>query len=462
MLPLAPPLVAGPLQLSPHPALPELSLQALPPAVRAELQAVYARAMKDPGDAGAVGRLGMMLHAYDQHQSALSCYRLAHSLEPNALAWVYLAGLEEAATGDHARAARSLRAALELDPAYVPARIRLAEALVAAGDPASSLAEYTSLVRDVPDLAVAHYGLGRLSALRRDTKAAIEHYRRAVEIAPQFGGAHYALALAYRDTGLQELSEKHAAAFRRWGPRRPVPPDPILESVASLKNTGRSLLVTAAKLASEGRIQETVDLQLRALAADPAIAQAHVNLISLFGRLGQTAEAESHYRAALTLGSGTADAHYNYGVLLASSGRLRDAIETFRKALEVNPFHAQAHNNLATLLAASGQVDEAVSHYREAIANDPMHRSARFLLVLALLNLGRVPDAASELQQLPRSEGDDRAHLWFRLAKAWLTVNDASKARGCAEEALRQAKAAGQTELAGEIARTLVTVRAAR
>jgi protein O-GlcNAc transferase len=443
-------------------ALPELRIEDLPKAVRIELQEAYDRARNDPNDAAAVGRLGMLLQAHGQHRSAQSSYEFAAALQPRVLSWTYLLGVETATLGEYSAAARNFRAALTLDPEYLPARIRLAEVLMAAGELDPSLAEYTSLARDAPDLAIVQYGLGRLAVLRGDTKAAVGHFRSAVDVAPQFGTAHYALALAYRDAGQEQLSEKHAAEFRRWGVRRPVLPDPILESVASLRNTARTLLGTASDLASKGRLQEAIDLHLRALAADPTVAQAHVNLISLHGRLGQIAEAESHYRAALSLGDSTADAHYNYGVLLASGGRPHDAVETFRKALDVNPFHAQAHNNLATLLAASGSLEEAVSHYRQAIANDPMHRSARFHLVLALLNLGRLADATDQSERLSRSEGAGSARLWFTLAKAWSRVNDGSRARDCAEEALRQAKAAGHTELAAEIERNLAGMRAAR
>jgi tetratricopeptide (TPR) repeat protein len=443
-------------------ALPELSIAHLPEAVRIEIKEAYDRARRTPNEATAVGRLGMLLQAHDQHQSARSCYEVAATLAPRVLSWTYLLGVETATLGDYAAAARSFRTALSVDPEYLPARIRLADILMAAGELDRSLAEYTSLARESPDLATVHYGLGRLAVLRGDTKAAVDHFVTAVDLSPRFGAAHYALVLAYRDTGQEDLSEKHVGEFHRWGPRRPVIPDPILESVATLKNTARALLATASEVASQGRLQDAVDLHLEALVADATVAQAHVNLISLYGRLGHIAEAESHYRAALSLGDSAADAHYNYGVLLASSGRQTAAADVFRKALDVNPFHAQAHHNLATLLAAGGSLEEAVSHYRQAIANDPMHRSARFLLVLALLKLNRLAEAADESERLPRSEAVGAARLWFTLAQAWSLANDAGRARACAQEALRHTRTSGETDLAAQIARHLARTASAR
>lgn len=45
-----------------------------------------------------------------------------------------------------------------------------------------------------------------------------------------------------------------------------------------------------------------------AIEIDPKLVQAHVNLISLYGRLGQVATAETHFRSSLSLDPKQADA----------------------------------------------------------------------------------------------------------------------------------------------------------
>lgn len=369
---------------APHPvALPPLVLDELPPPVRAGLQLASDEARRRPQEASAVGRLGMLLHAYEQHRSAESCYRAAQQLAARTLSWTYLLGVVQAELGDHAKAASSFRQALRLDPGYLPARVRLAEALMNAGDPDGSRGAYEALLRDFPDLALAHYGLGRLLWNRGHAATAIEHYERAVALEPQFGAAHYALALAYRDAGAADRAQTQLDAYRQLGARRPVLPDQLLDEIRAMKGTGRDLLAEGARLGAAGRLADAILLHLKAIEADPADAQAHVNLISLYGRTGQPDKAEAHYRAALTLGSSLAGAHYNYGVLQAASGGHDAAEEAFRQALTVDPFHAQAHNNLGALLARRGRLEDAADHYRRALANDPQHPSAR-------ASLGRV------------------------------------------------------------------------
>lgn len=441
-------------------AMPLLTFDDVPAAARGVLESAYRDARMHRDDASRVGRLAMLLHAHEQYGSAEPYYRAARALEPTAFSWAYLAGVTQAEAGDHPGAIQSFRGALALDPDYLPARVKLADSLMRAGDLDASLGEYTELVREFPELPVAHYGLGRVSSMRGDTRGAIPRYRRAIELAPEFGAAHYALALAHRDAGVRDLAQPHLDAYRRWGSRRPAPPDPVLDRVVSLKATARDLLAEAARLGEGGRFEESIALHLKAIDADPTAAQAHVNLISLYGRLGQPDAAEEHYRAAVRLGSSLADAHYNYGVLLASARRGAEAADLFRRALDINPFHAQAHNNLATLLAGQERLEDAASHYLQAIANDPGHRMARFNLGRTLVALGRPREAIVQFERLLAHEDADTPRFTFGLATAWFAALDTPKALEYGEQALRSARARGQGELAAAIDAALRKMKA--
>jgi tetratricopeptide (TPR) repeat protein len=440
------------------PTLGEAAFEGLPATVRAELERAYETARARPRDPSAVGRLAMILHAYDQLWLANGCYRAARQLDLRSLSWAYLSGVVQAELGDHAAAGAAFREALQIDREYLPARLKLAESLMRAGDLEASRAEYEALVRQFPELALAHHGLGHLLSVQGNRAAAAEHYRRAVELVPQFGAARYALALAYRDLGLGDRAQTHLAAYRAYGNRRPALRDPLLEHVRSMKGTARDLVEEAARLGRAGRLDESIALHLKALEVDPTAAQAHVNLISLYGRTGRPDKAEEHYRAVLRLEANLADAHYNYGVLLAASGRHADAAAVFRKALDVNPFHAQAHNNLGGILAQQGRLDDAAAHYRQAIANDPQHRAARFNFGRVLVASGRYPEAIEQFHRVLSPEDDndsDTPRYMYALADAYRRAGDLQKARQYAEDARQRAKQMGQTELAATIEKAL-------
>jgi tetratricopeptide (TPR) repeat protein len=432
-------------------ALPGLVLDDLSPSVRAGILRTYNEARAQPRDAAAVERLAMLLHAYEQYSAADACYRLARRLVPRSLSAAYLSGLVQAELGDLTAAVSSFREALAMNPGYLPARLRLAETLMNAGELAASRGEYEALARDFPELAVAHYGLGRLSSAIGNAKAAAEEYERAVSVAPQFGPAHYALALAYRDLGANDRARPHLDAYAKLGTRRPTVADPLFDQVIALRSTARELIVEGGRLERAGEITQAIARHLQALEADPAAAQAHVNLIALYGRSGALEKAEEHYRAALALGSSLAEAHYNYGVLMAGLNRLVDATDAFEKTLAVDPFHAPAHNNLAALLLQQGRAAEAAAHYRAALANDPQHRIARFNLGRALVMIGRPQDAIDQLRRLLTHEDADTPRFTYALATAYFAAGDIVQAREYAQQALTSARQLGQTDLAARI-----------
>src|SRR5437773_3776014 len=64
------------------PPLPELKLGATFAIVQRQVNQAYSRARAHPTDAAANGKLGMVLDAYEQYESAALCYRRAHALDP--------------------------------------------------------------------------------------------------------------------------------------------------------------------------------------------------------------------------------------------------------------------------------------------------------------------------------------------------------------------------------------------
>ena len=104
----------------------------------------------------------------------------------------------------------------------------------------------------------------------------------------------------------------------------------------------------------------------QALALDPALADAHVNLGRLFHAAGETAPAEAHYQAAIGHAPDDAIAHFNLGGLLEDTGRAPAAVESYQRALAADPDFADAHYNLGLLLDRLGRRTAAMAHLRTA------------------------------------------------------------------------------------------------
>jgi tetratricopeptide (TPR) repeat protein len=102
----------------------------------------------------------------------------------------------------------------------------------------------------------------------------------------------------------------------------------------------------------------------RALAVDPDLAEAHVNLGRLRQLAGRTAEAAEHYRRSLECGRTDPTAAFNLGTALEELDHWDEAIEAYRRALRDDPEFADAHFNLARLYEKVGRRSAAIRHLR--------------------------------------------------------------------------------------------------
>lgn len=124
------------------------------------------------------------------------------------------------------------------------------------------------------------------------------------------------------------------------------------------------------ELASE--LEETSPLEARqaymqAIAADPGLADAHLNLGRLYHEAGELGKAEASYQRAAQCDPEDATAHFNLAVLLEDRGRPDEAIQAYTQAIARDPDGgADAHYNLGLLLEARGRRDDAMRHLMAA------------------------------------------------------------------------------------------------
>jgi tetratricopeptide (TPR) repeat protein len=437
------------------PELPRVDTSQFLPAARETVEAAYAKARSRPGDAEATGQLGMSLHAHGQHAAAALCYERARRLDPKAFRWRYLLGVVLAADGHYQEAAEAFRRALRLRPDYVPARLRLAEVLLASGNLSGARKLYEAVVRSDPNQPAAHYGLGRVRAAEGRLLQAAESFREACRLFPAYGSAHYALARTYQQLGRPDQATPHLEAYERH--KTDVPPalDEAMEQVARFKRDPLDLIRRATEADRAGDLETAVRLHEEALRLDPDNAQAHANLVTLYGRLHRYQEAERHYRAAVARNPNLAESHYNYGVICFLRGRRAEARDAFRRTLAINPHHAEARHNYGYLLEEQGRLAEAAEQYRRALDDRPGYQLAHYHLARILAHWGRHEEAIRHLEATLEPENENTPGYLYALAAAYARLGRRDQALFYARQARDQAAARGQTQLAARIARDL-------
>jgi DNA-binding transcriptional MerR regulator len=105
-----------------------------------------------------------------------------------------------------------------------------------------------------------------------------------------------------------------------------------------------------------------IDAYEKALALEPELADAHVNIGRLLHMSGERGRAEPHYREAVKQDPDDPTPHYNLGVLLEELGRKDEAVLAYRQAILRDPDFADAHCNLGLLLESTGNRTEAMRH----------------------------------------------------------------------------------------------------
>jgi tetratricopeptide (TPR) repeat protein len=440
------------------PPLPTLSLDSYPPAARDAIARAHREAAAHATDAVQAGTLGRVLQAWEQWDAAHQSYVRAQAIAPATFDWHYLDAVVLQRLARPKDAAAQLQAAAAARPDYLPARVKLAESLFDAGDLDGSQRLFSALTD--PDCAPAvAFGLGRIAAAQGRHAAAVEDFKRAIALVPEFGAAHYALALSYRALGRRDEAQAALEQHGRFGARWPAVADPVLASVAALRSDPGALLQRAVKLADAGDVDAAIAAHEAALAIDPSLAQAHANLIALYGRQRGFAKAEQHYRAVVALGVNVADAHYDYGVLLGLQERWDEAADAYRRALALNPLHAESHNNLGQILERTRQFEAAVLEYRGALQSRPTFRLARFNLGRMLIALGRPEEAVAELQKLTEPRDAEAPRYLFALSTAYVRAGQKSEGLKWAVQARDLALKFGDTALAAAIDRDMAMIR---
>ena len=246
----------------------------------------------------------MTLHAYQQYDAAARAYSRAHLLDPRNFDWLYLFGAVQMELGAFDAAVKLFQSALRLRPDDLPANLRLAQSLAALPSWEEAGALYRRILDRHADCAQAWYGLARVQAARGDHAGAAQSYTKAIDLFPAYGVAHFALAAELRRLGKPAEGGQHFAIYEKNVTAEPPLADPLFRRIHELNHGAQAHIQRGTELEKEGRLDEAIREHETALAIDAANVQVHVNLISLYGRTGDSWP-PSWIRAVQTLGTTT-------------------------------------------------------------------------------------------------------------------------------------------------------------
>jgi tetratricopeptide (TPR) repeat protein len=373
----------------------------------------------------------------------------ALSSSPEALS-AYGEGVERLARGDTLAAVEPLERAVEEDPAFAAAWVRLADARGSLGYPneASEAAERAVRELDNPDGRVALEARALRASLEGDTARALELRHRLVERFPNDIEARVRLGELQGDSGRLEAARETLSA--------------VVEQDASHPRAWY-LLGKFSILAGQSR-RAIDDYLVRALVVQNRLsnAQGRADVLNAMGiaysEVADLKQAQEHYAKAAELRReigdrrGVAATLSNLAQIQALRGdydgarqRLTQALEAYQE-LGNSSGVAHIYNEFGLLAEEQGDFDGALKHYRDALRVRRELGDAR-AVAESLLNvgytyfvLGEYDNAAVYTRQAQDSYQADNNREGVMLARE--TLAQLETARGNWDAALDAALSA--------------------
>ena len=271
--------------------------------------------------------------------------------------------------------------------------------------------------------AEVFYFAGKYHAHRENRNdRAIECYRKAIRLRPDYADAHTGLGAALSESGRPDEAIQHFREATRLEPA----------SAFARNNLGLLLYDT-------GRMSEAVFHLKKAVELDPAEPVAHNSLGLALLRDGQTDAAVVQFEEAVRLKPGFARARANLATALSVKGDYESAIRHFREALSALPDQALVHSGLAEALFKSGDIAAAIEAFTTACNLDPAWAEVRYNLAYALIRERRLREAAARLDEVIRlRHGFTSAKCvlaWILATAEEADVRDPARAITLAEQA---------------------------
>jgi tetratricopeptide (TPR) repeat protein len=283
------------------------------------------------------------------------------------------------------------------------------------------------LVAAYPNDERAQFNLANYYFGQQEFQPAVEHYKKATELAPSYSPAYNVLGYAYRQQGNFADAEQ---AFKKYIDLIPNDPNPY-DSYAEL-------------LLKMGRFDDSLAQYHRALSIDPYFVPSHFGIAADQMYLGKQQEATAELQRMADGARNDGElrtAFFGMAVVATDSGKLDKALQAMDKEYAV----AEKKNDVASMAAdlqAKGNILVEAQNYDEA-----KRQFDRSLQMIQASNLSQdIKDNAALLQH-------------YDLAGIAIAKKDYAPAKTHAEQFRRGAEASQNSlqvqqahELAGRIA----------
>ena len=366
-----------------------------------------------------------------EFQRAVDLLRKAVALAPQDGAFHHHLGYALWGLRRFGPAEEEFETALKLDSSNVFARYFLGRIAFTRGEFERAIQFYERVAAS--EVAVFDTSRRLTQAYLRNGEAtkALQGAQDALRQAPWDGALHFQLAKIYQGLNRHREAQQEFEAAERLKRADQESVKKLLklsqairqQDVDEVRRLRRELLELSAQdpeiltplgllLGRGGMYSESVGPLERAVEANPASYEAHINLGLSLSRLNHSAGAVSSLEMAVKLRPDSFEANSILAVLYIAQNKNPEAIERLRAANRVRPEHLKVLGLVGQQYLEGRYYREAVESFRQLVRLKPQEVKWRYLLIHAFNANGKYKEAlyvARETAELFPSEA--RSHL---------------------------------------------------
>jgi len=308
---------------------------------------------------------------------------------------------------------------MQKTPERVNVRLHLVTHYNASGETEKAIAQLEHLIKQTEKedgyreaFLICCVMLGNNYRKINKSDAAIEMYRRALEVEPDYGLAHFLLGELYYKLDRIPEARMELLIAQNTGVqlcRTPIPRRAIYYYISYFLGRCHE---------EKGDMNLAIMEYKKAIAIEPLSVEVYTRLGGLYMRRGEYEKAQEAFNqvSQLSKGSGAvpkaveeaekmpsvialeqnynrAASNCNLGIAYLYQGKLKEAERAFLEAINIHPQHVEAYSNLGLTYSKQNKFMEAENSYLKALEIEPNRIEALTNLAYLYLRAGKVSEA---------------------------------------------------------------------
>jgi len=284
-----------------------------------------------------------------------------------------------------------------LAPDYVPARIRLADALLKSNQWTAAKQAYSEALTRDPENPYALLGLARCDLQDGNWTGARGQLDSVVASHPEFSLAWTLMAAIDSHFGNGDAEADDEARVKGGVNYRDCP-DPWTDELMAGCYNAYQLRTVAATDSTAGDSRDALPLLDRALALSPDDAPTHRQYGNLLRQLKRYGDARAHLEQCVALDPDTSDNWIDLINLLRDMGDAPAAERALIDGIARCPDSPNLHYERGKQLKAAGHFEEALADFRLALRVQPSEANNYMEAASVYFHLGRIAEGVEELK----------------------------------------------------------------